>query len=341
MSSRTLATQPRPSSVRPFEHVVRFYEDDHFLIETVGRYLGSGLSRDGAAIALATKSHLDAIGEELALRGVDVGAAVEQGRYIALDAAETMASFMVEGWPDERRFAAKIGELIGRGQEAGGGDQRLAVFGEIVALLWTEGKRDAAVRLEQLWNRLAYAHSFSLFCAYPLGGFDREEHARLFFNICGEHSEVNPAEGYPGEGNESQRRRAVAQLQQETTALKNEIRLSQERILLLQRAAESGTWELDLLDDTISFSSKAAGMLEIPSGAFPLNRFLQLIHYSGDRDALLAALKRARTGRKEFVVEFRLKRDDGIHVLSIRGKAFYNNGQPLVIGVLSDVTPAV
>jgi hypothetical protein len=32
---------------------------------------------------------------------------------------------------------------------------------------------------------------------------------------------------------------------------------------------------------------------------------------------------------------------DGIRVLSLRGKTFYNNGKPLVLGVLADVTPAI
>jgi hypothetical protein len=51
------------------------------------------------------------------------------------------------------------------------------------------------------------------FRAYPLAGFDQEKHRKLFFNICGEHSQVNPAEGYPESDSEIQRRRKVAHLQ--------------------------------------------------------------------------------------------------------------------------------
>ena len=45
--------------------------------------------------------------------------------------------------------------------------RRLRAFGEMVALLAADGMADAAVRLEELWNRLAATHHFSLLCAYP------------------------------------------------------------------------------------------------------------------------------------------------------------------------------
>ena len=45
---------------------------------------------------------------------------------------------------------------------------RIAVFGELVALLWADGKPPEAIRVEQLWNDLAKSHSFSLLCAYPI-----------------------------------------------------------------------------------------------------------------------------------------------------------------------------
>ena len=59
--------------------------------------------------------------------------------------------------------------------------------------------------------------------------------------------------------------------------------------------------------------------------------------YSGDRDRVLASLKRASTGRKEFVTEFRMSVGAELTCFSVRGKTVYNDGQPLVLGV-SDVT---
>jgi PAS domain S-box-containing protein len=60
----------------------------------------------------------------------------------------------------------------------------------MVSLLWTEGKVEAAVRLEQLWNELAKKHSFSLRCAYPVANFHGEENAQPLMRVCAEHSTV-------------------------------------------------------------------------------------------------------------------------------------------------------
>ena len=52
----------------------------------------------------------------------------------------------------------------------------IAVFGELVALLWAAGKPLEAIRVEQLWNDLAKVHSFSLLCAYPVTGLTIRAH---------------------------------------------------------------------------------------------------------------------------------------------------------------------
>jgi PAS domain S-box-containing protein len=222
--------------------------------------------------------------------------------------------------------------------QAKAGGKRVAAFGEMVALLWAEGKHDAAIRLEQLWNDADKSRLCSLVCAYPLSGFDREKHARMFFSICGEHTDVVPVEGYALA--QGQKRRAMARMQQRNQALEREIELSRERISLLQSSTEAGTWEMDLLDDTVTFSSKAAGILGLHATQMSVQQFTGLIAYSGDRDGFNEAIRRSRVGRKQFVTEFRVRRKNNeVRVLSLRGRAVYNAGRPLVLGVLADVTP--
>ena len=84
----------------------------------------------------------------------------------------------------------------------------------MVGLLWADGNRDGAVRLEQLWNDLARTHDFSLLCAYPIGGFSDEDHGKPFLEICGEHSRVVPAESYAALESPEERLRSVSELQQ-------------------------------------------------------------------------------------------------------------------------------
>src|ERR1700683_4454583 len=71
-------------------HVVQFYSEDRSLMETLGHFIGSALEAGDAAIVVATEAHRQGLADELKARGVDVASAIEQGRYVPLDAVETM-----------------------------------------------------------------------------------------------------------------------------------------------------------------------------------------------------------------------------------------------------------
>jgi len=138
------------------EHVAQFYSNDTYLIDTLSEIIGPALGAGDSAIIVATRAHRQALGRSLKSRGLDLAHITKQGRYIALDAAETLAKFMVDGTPDRARFANVIGGLVERAeaksQRSGRGP---TVFGEMVALLWEGGNTLAALQLEQLWNELA------------------------------------------------------------------------------------------------------------------------------------------------------------------------------------------
>jgi PAS domain S-box-containing protein len=213
-----------------FSHVVRFYEDDPFLLDEVGRFIGDALRMADAGVVIATKAHLDGIEERMRAAGADVAAATAEGRYVPLDAAETLAAFMVEGLPDARRFAEVVGGVLAHASQGG---RRLRAFGEMVALLWARGEPQAAIRLEQLWNELGTRYAFSLLCAYPMRGFARAEHQDRFRKICAEHSGVIPVESYAAQSTPDQWLRIIAQLQQTAHALDAEVaeRMAIERAL--------------------------------------------------------------------------------------------------------------
>jgi hypothetical protein len=72
-----------------------------------------------------------------------------------------MANFMTGNMPDRRKFESVMGMVIRRAEAAALVKyRRVAIFGEMVALLWAEKKFNAAIRLEQLWNELAQTHFF-------------------------------------------------------------------------------------------------------------------------------------------------------------------------------------
>jgi signal transduction histidine kinase len=238
------------------QHGVQFYSADKFLIEELSRYVSHALHAGDAAIVVATEEHREGLIRRLTAQGVEVGTSIEQGRFIALDAARMLTTFMIEGWPDQQRFSDVVGGVIEKAVAATdrGANPRVAIYGEMVALLWDQGKAEAAIRLEQLWNDLARSKSFFLFCAYPISSFSHERDADLLMKVCGEHSVVIPTEGYTVLVNEDDRRRTVVQLQQKAKALETEVaehkRLRQELELRVQsRTAELQSKNVQLLEE--------------------------------------------------------------------------------------------
>jgi signal transduction histidine kinase/ActR/RegA family two-component response regulator len=211
-------------------HFVQFYEDDPFLIDGVAEYIGNGLASGGAGIVIATGEHCAQLTQALSARGVDITAATAEGRYIALDAAETLSAFMVDGKPDQRRFIEFMGSVIARGRGAVRGDAAVRAFGDMVALLWAAGQPRAALRLEELWNELATVEPFSLFCAYPMGVFDVHADHAAFDEICAQHVHVIPTESYTALS-PADRLRVVSRLQLKARALDSERAGRQEALI--------------------------------------------------------------------------------------------------------------
>jgi len=196
LSNAAFAPVVRGDHTHP-AHAVQFYGEDRFLLDELSRFIGTSLGAGESAVVIATKVHRDGLARRLKAFGLDTTNAVVQGRYVVLDAAETLNKITVEGWPDAALFTEVIGSVMATLTAAAGTERpHVAAFGEMVALLWLDGKPEAAVRLEQLWNDLARTCSFSLRCAYPMSSFYREEHGDLLLKICAEHSDVIPGESY-------------------------------------------------------------------------------------------------------------------------------------------------
>jgi PAS domain S-box-containing protein len=194
---RNLALPWQAAGALPGEHVAYFYQASDSLLVALCDFIGPALGAGNAAVIIATKLHLEGLEHRLRARGLDTQKASKQGRYIALDASETLANIMLEGMPDASRFAEIVGGAIARASASVmAARPEIAAFGEMVSLLWTEGKIDAAIRLEQLWNELANKHSFSLRCAYPVAKFCGEKNAQPLMRVCAEHSAVVLEEGH-------------------------------------------------------------------------------------------------------------------------------------------------
>ena len=171
-------------------HEVQFYSSDSVLVESFARFIASALKSHNPVIVLATKSHREGLIQKLAGEGFDMDDAIKQGIYIALDAAETLSTIMVNGEPDRLRFFDGLCGLIETAAKAAKTEHPLvAICGECVGLLCAEGNMDAAIRLEEVGNDLAESNNVKIMCAYPLSSF-REEDSDAYERICAEHTAI-------------------------------------------------------------------------------------------------------------------------------------------------------
>jgi PAS domain S-box-containing protein len=242
-------------------HLVQLYSDDGLLLDVLCRFIGGAIAVGDGGIVIATNAHLEGLGARLRARGFDTATAISQGRYIPVGAEETLPRIMANGQVDETRFNEIVGDLLTRARTVSDcPDSRIAVFGELVALLWADGKATEALRLEQLWNNLAQKHYFSLLCAYPITGFDNDRHIEPFLKMCAQHSGVVPSESYVGLSSMEERLRTIADLQQRTQALEHALKLrqSEERFRLLVEAVQDyAIFMLDPAGHIVSWNNGA------------------------------------------------------------------------------------
>ena len=175
----------------PHRHEVLFYSDDAVLLDSFTRFIAAALNAGNAAIVLVTKSHQESLSQRLKEETVDIDGAIQQGTLILLDLADTLATLLVDGVPDPARFFEDFSGLIEAAAMAAKAKYpRVAFCGECIGRLWAEGKRDAAIRLEQGCNELAKTHAVDLLCAYPFRGVHGEEDELALQRIYAEHSAV-------------------------------------------------------------------------------------------------------------------------------------------------------
>jgi PAS domain S-box-containing protein len=211
---RTAAAEP----IALGAHTMQLYEDERFLVGSVASFIAAGVGGDEIVVSIATRAHHDAIDDHARAVGSDLEVARARGSYIELDAAELLASITVDGAIGAKRFHELVGAVIGEATQRG----RVRVFGELVALLWAEGRREEAIRVEQLWNELARRLPFSLLCGYPLHAFEQKADGPALARVCAQHSHVVPTETFTQLEGEQRRVREIVRLQHEAAALAGE-----------------------------------------------------------------------------------------------------------------------
>jgi hypothetical protein len=170
---------------------VRFYDNEKSLAQIVAQFLGEGLTANDPALVVATPTQRAAIIRELVVKGFDAVELQRSGALVLLDAEDTLAAFMIDGSPDSERFRKRMRDVI-TGVRRNRDKSTLRIYGQMVDVLWKNGNRDAAIRLEMLWNQLAASQHFSLLCGYAMGHFYKGPGLE---QVCEQHTHVLSAEG--------------------------------------------------------------------------------------------------------------------------------------------------
>jgi DNA-binding NarL/FixJ family response regulator len=177
-------------------HDLQIYSHDEYLLEGFTGFITSGLSAGSAVVVLATEAHRHGLIQKLQTQGFDLDAIIKCRSYISIDAQEALASFMVDDQPDPNQLENRVSNLVKTASKApNGATRRVRACGECASLLQTQGKSEAALRVEELWDLASHQYGLRTLCGYVSGNLQGQEDQRIFQKICSLHSivtEYNP-----------------------------------------------------------------------------------------------------------------------------------------------------
>lgn len=317
-------------------HTVQFYRDDSYLLEQLGQFIGPAIAAGSPVLLIATKAHRDSLFAYLRRCGTDFALAVAKNRFVLLDAEETLEKFMVNGQPEPTRFFRVVGARLSRlSSAAEGPTPQIFAFGEMVASLWVRGQREAALRLERLWNELAEKHLFHLLCAYPMHLFSEHQDWESLVKICAEHSHVAAPERPVHIGPQPDHLHSMLLLQQRIRGLESEIQEREkihtalrERVIELSDSLDNATIGMHWIDadGTILWANKA----QLAFAGYPRDEYSghHISEFHVDSSAVEDILLRLSRREELCGYEARLRRSDGsIRHVRIDSNAFAPNGR--------------
>lgn len=161
-------------------HVARLFDSLKSRAEAVSSFVGDALADGEHVLLLAKASSWDAIAGQLLARECPVERAQQDGSLLVFDAKDALEAVSRDGFPAEDLFETVIGRQVARLTRQG----RLSAYGEIVDLLAERGDFQAAICLEEFWNRLAERCSFTLLCGYSAAHFVGRNGDRALEGLC-------------------------------------------------------------------------------------------------------------------------------------------------------------
>jgi CheY-like chemotaxis protein len=171
---------PKPPLVAAGSHAVQFYEGERWLHAALVRFFDTAWRSGASAVMIARQTTFDAM----------VARPSGTGRIHFLDADAAVDQIMNGDALDRGRAEAALRGLVE--QFGGPSAPRLCIYGEIVDVLCRQGRHDAAIDFETLWNEMAIP-DVSVMCGYHLENFTADVHGDRFRAVSRAHTHVIPA----------------------------------------------------------------------------------------------------------------------------------------------------
>ena len=174
-------------------HELQVYPNDASLLEGFAKFIAGGLNAGNAVVVIATETHRQGLFQKLQTEGFDLDAVISSGSYTAIDVYEALSSFMPNDQPDPARLGQAVSRLVKTASKGpAGATRRVTACGECAPLLWTEGKLDAALRMEELWDEASHKYGLSTLCGYLSRTLRVEKGHHIFQKISSLHATAVP-----------------------------------------------------------------------------------------------------------------------------------------------------
>ena len=175
-------------------HSVSFFEHPQELVQQVTAFCCEAASLDDSVLLVVGQERRARLAEALALVGIDLAASEATGDLRVLDADALVRGVTSGDHVDVEHLTDVAAAVI---DELAAGGRTVHIFGEMVALLWRDGRTSAAVELEARWSRIVEDRPVVVMCAYEVDSFAAVEDLEAAAAICREHSRVSAPDRYP------------------------------------------------------------------------------------------------------------------------------------------------
>jgi hypothetical protein len=173
-------------------HFAQLHRDANELVASVARFSEAGLRKNSGVVIIATPETADAVMSALDAAGLNAETHRRSGQLAVYDAAATLERVMRAGMPQWSEFRRVIGAALEAAQLFGTGTR---AYGEMVNLLWRDGRPEAAIKLEEFWNEIGKSYPFCLFCGYMLDSHQQGCYHGPLHEIGRTHSDVISTHG--------------------------------------------------------------------------------------------------------------------------------------------------